>query len=215
MKKVFLVLSLLFLFNLLVGCNSQTTTLTENTTTETLTIGIINLDDSFYQYSTNSTQNILILHLDISDDVEVLDLEHNQINKNDVLVKSTYYEIKSSYILAQETEEVKFYLAIGNYRALVVIEVTEKVVPYIISSSIKVTDGEVDSLFQFELFDGSFEQISGNDFNESDYEVNENILTIKSEYIKNQYLSDNHSFMINYALETDQLVIGFISFNEE
>jgi hypothetical protein len=147
--------------------------------------------------------------------VEVLDTEGNQINKDDVLVKNTYYEIKSSFILSEDSDEVRFTLVYGNFQSLVVIEVTEKTVPYIISSSIKVTDGEADSLFQFELFDGSFKQISGNDFDESDYEINENILAIKSEYIKNQYFINNHSFMINYALETDELVIGFISFYKE
>ena len=215
MKKILSLIFVLFFVSFFVGCNGQTTTLTENTTTEYLTIGKIHLDDSFYQYSTNSTQNILILHLDISDDVKVLDLDGNQINKDDVLVKNTYYEIKSSFILAQDSDVVSFTLEFGNYRTLVVIGVSLKEVPFIISSSIIVTDGEVDEMFQFELFDGSFKQLSGNNFDESDYEINDNILTIKSEYIKNQYFINNYHFMINYALETDELVIGFISFYKE
>lgn len=216
MKKVLLIMMVLFLVSFMVGCNNQTTSLTELTTvTTTESDEMVVLEDSFYQYSINSTQNILILHLEISDDVEVFDTEDNPINKDDVLVKNNYYEIKSTYVLAQETDVVRFKLFFGNYQTLVVIGVSVKTVPYIISSSIKVTEGEVDSLFQFELYDGSFKQISGNDLEESDYEINENLLIIKSEYIKNQYFNNNYNFMVNYALETDEIVIGFISFYKE
>jgi len=216
MKKVLFVMMVLFLVSFMVGCNNQTTSLTELTTvTTTESDEMVVLEDSFYQYSINSTQNILILHLEISDDVEVFDTEDNPINKDDVLVKNNYYEIKSTYVLAQETDVVRFKLFFGNYQTLVVIGVSVKTVPYIISSSIKVTEGEVDSLFQFELYDGSFKQISGNDLEESDYEINENLLIIKSEYIKNQYFNNNYNFMVNYALETDEIVIGFISFYKE
>ena len=216
MKKVLFVMMVLFLVSFMVGCNNQTTSLTELTTvTTTESDEMVVLEDSFYQYSVNSTQNILILHLEISDDVEVFDTEDNPINKDDVLVKNNYYEIKSTYVLAQETDVVRFKLFFGNYQTLVVIGVSVKTVPYIISSSIKVTEGEVDSLFQFELYDGSFKQISGNDLEESDYEINENLLIIKSEYIKNQYFNNNYNFMVNYALETDEIVIGFISFYKE
>lgn len=184
------------------------------TTTEEPTIEIEDLDDSLYQYSSYSTQNIKILHLDITDDVIVYSTAGVMITLEDVLVKNDVYEIKSSYVLSHEGYEyVAFYLQFDNQRTLVQISLNDKEVPYIISSTVVTRNTEDDLLFQFELFNGNVRQISANEMDESDYLINGNIVTIFADYIDERLL-ENDSLMINYVLEDNQLVIGFISIDK-
>lgn len=196
------------------GCNAKTTNPSTNHTT-TLNItdenSVVLLADSHYQYSTFSTENIKILHLDMTEDVLVYDKSMNELNKDDILyLNNQKYEIKSTYILNETDEIVEFYLEFNNQRTLVKITKSAKEVPYIISSTLVEADGTKDLSFQFELFGGSVKQISATEMMENDYEVVGNILTINKEYIASM-LETEDEFIINYALETDQLVIGFIS----
>jgi hypothetical protein len=196
------------------GCNANTTAPAINNPT-TLNItddnSVVLLADSHYQYSTFSTENIKILHLDITEDVLVYDKNMNELNKDDILfLNNQKYEIKSNYVLNEIDEIVEFYLEFNNQRTLVKITKSAKEVPYIISSTLVETDGTKDLSFQFELFSGSVKQISATDMTEEDYEIEGNILTINKEYIASM-LETKDEFIINYALETDQLVIGFIS----
>ncbi|MDY0011048.1 MAG: hypothetical protein RBR96_04865 [Candidatus Izemoplasmatales bacterium] len=218
MKKlaIFIVLGTLILG--LIGCNAKTTAPSTNYTTALETTdenSVVLLADSHYQYSTFSTENIKILHLDISEDVLVYDIDMNELNKDDILfLNNQKYEIKSTYILNQTDEIVEFYLESENQRTLVKITKSDKEVPYIISSTLVVADGTKDLSFQFELFGGSVKQISAIDLTEDDYEVVGNILTINKEYVS-ELLETEEEFIINYALETNELVIGFISVSQE
>jgi hypothetical protein len=181
------------------------------TTEESTTNEVLDLEDSYYQYSINSTQNIKILHLNITDDVKVYNTAGVLIPTDDVLFKSDVYEIKSSYILSHEGYAyLAFYLEFNHQRTLVQITMNNKTIPYIISSTVVKTAGEDNLVFQFELFDGFIRQVSANDMIESDYSIENNLLTIYSEYVASM-LMDENNFIINYVLEDEQLVIGFIS----
>lgn len=197
-----------------VPTTTEDITTEENITTEEeiTTVEVIDLEDSYYQYSTFSSQNIQILHLDVTDDVKVYSTEGVMIPNEDVLSKDNgVYEIKSSYILSHEGYEyVSFYLEFDYQRTLIQIVLNNKEIPYIISSTIVKTDGNSNLLFQFELFDGFIRQISSTDMEESDYEILENILTINQPYISEMFIS-NDNFLINYVLEDNQLVIGFMT----
>lgn len=214
MKKlvIFIVLGTLILGFL--GCDAKTTPPSTNNTTTPETSdenSVVLLADSHYQYSTFSTENIKILHLDITENVLVYDKDMNELNKDDILyLNNQKYEIKSSYILNQTDEIVEFYLESENLRTLVKITKSDKEVPYIISSTLVVADGTKDLSFQFELFGGNVKQISATNMTEDYYEVVGNILTINKEYIALMFETEDE-FIVNYALETDQLVIGFIS----
>ena len=115
------------------ACNNNITTTIEQTTNTASVTSTTNesnlevLNDTYFQYSTNSTQNLLILNLDITDDVIVYDLDENPLNKDDILVKNEYYEIKSSYVLSQEAEKVEFYLEFSNKINLVSISGAHRV----------------------------------------------------------------------------------------
>ncbi|MDD3712718.1 MAG: hypothetical protein PHZ28_04390 [Candidatus Izemoplasmatales bacterium] len=214
MKKLAILIALGTLMLGVTGCNAKTTNPSTNHTT-TLNItdenSVVLLADSHYQYSTFSTENIKILHLDMTEDVLVYDKSMNELNKDDILyLNNQKYEIKSTYILNETDEIVEFYLEFNNQRTLVKITKSAKEVPYIISSTLVEADGTKDLSFQFELFGGSVKQISATEMMENDYEVVGNILTINKEYIASM-LETEDEFIINYALETDQLVIGFIS----
>jgi hypothetical protein len=188
---------------------------TTNTTTEEITtVEIVELRDSYFQYSTNSTQNILLLHLNITDDVKVYDTNDQLLNKDDVLVKNDYYEIKSSYILSLEEELVEFYLVFDNKKTLISINVSNKDIPYIISSTLVYTDASQDIMFQFELFDGFIEQVNANNMESSDYTISDNLLTIDKSFLSDTFI-DNDQFIISYSLEGTQLVIGMITVNQE
>lgn len=187
---------------------------THTTTEEITTVEIVDLRDSYFQYSTNSSQNILLLHLDITDDVKVYDINDQLLNKDDVLVKNDYYEIKSSYILSLEEELVEFYLVFDNQKTLISISVSDKDIPYIISSTLVYTDASQDIMFQFELFDGFVEQINANNMESSDYTITDNLLIIDKTFLSDTFI-ENNQFIISYSLEGSQLVIGMITVNQE
>lgn len=216
MKKTHLVLTLMIsLFGMIACSTNQNTTQPHTTIDNTVitTSGNHNseLGNSHYQYSTFSNQNIKILHLDITSDVEVYDKNLNSIELDEVLVLNNQkYEIKSDYIIANEADVVEFYLVFNNQRTMVVVTKSDKEIPYIISSTLVVTNGSLDLSFQFELFGGNIKQISANGLTEDDYEIVGNMLVVSKEYVA-EMLESEVEFIINYALETDQLVIGFIS----
>lgn len=181
---------------------------TEEPTTEEPVV--TDIRQSYYQYSIYSTQNIQLLHLNITGDVQVFDLDNQPIDIEDVLVMNAYYEIKSSYILEQDKDIVEFYLVFNQQRTKVTITLNEKQIPFIISSSVVYTNGEENLVFQFELFDGFIRQIDGELLTQLQYSITDNILTISKTYVSLVFQNKNQ-FLINYVLEADQLVVGFIS----
>jgi hypothetical protein len=198
-----------------VACNNNATTLdaTTNLTTVISTDeeGVIILGDTYFQYSSNSIQNLLLMNLNITDDVVVYDLDGNVIDSDDVLVKNDFYEIKSSYVLSKESDTVEFYLEFSNMKTLVSIAVNDKEKPYIISSSLVDLDEAKDVYFQFELFSGTVKQLSSEGLSTDDYELNGNVLKVKSSYLL-EHLED--TLVLNYALESGiDIVVGIISFS--
>jgi len=216
MKKIVLGLIVFMISFMFVSCNDTSTTTTDDTSsnTETTMKEINNLRDSYYQYSKNSTQNIKILHLDITEDFYITNLDGDILSNDDIIVKNDYYEIKSDYLLGLGVDDIDFYLYFGNYRTLISITLNDKDEPYMISSAIAYTDGTKDLMFQFEIFDGIVSQISNASLTSSDYELNDNLLTIKKEYLDDMFdITDEIS--INYALDADSLVIGLINIYRE
>ncbi|MCF7924726.1 MAG: hypothetical protein K9L64_06470 [Candidatus Izimaplasma sp.] len=174
---------------------------------------LVSVRDRDFQYSINSTQNIYIMDLDTEEEVIIIN-EDGELLNNNVLVKNNYYEIKSDYIISLQDCEIVFYLYYGNIKSKIHITMSEKSVPYIISSTIVYTNGEEDVSLQFELFTGDFRQVSGTGLETEDYNIENNILTIKASYIDSRFqTSDN--FSINYALETDEIAVGLVVFNKE
>jgi hypothetical protein len=201
-----------------VPTTTEEPTTIEEATTPTTTEGITELRDSYYQYSIHSTQNIKILHLEITDDVKAYSTSYQVIDTDDVLLKtSTGYEIKSDYILATYGdggyEYIGFYLEFENQRTLVQISLNDKQVPYIISSSVVYTDGNENLLFQFELFGGIIKQVNANGMTSTDYLISDNALVIMSDYVSDMFV-ENNEFIISYTLEDETLVIGMISVNK-
>lgn len=197
------------------ACNNNVTTL--DTTTNPTTVistdeeGVVILEDTYFQYSTNSIQNLLLMNLNITDDVVVYDLDGNVINFDDVLVKNDFYEIKSSYVLNQESDTVEFYLEFSNMKTLVSIAVNDKEKPYIISSSYLDLDEAKDVYFQFELFSGTVKQLSSEGLSTDDYELSGNVLKVKSSYLQEHL---ENTLILNYALESGlDIVVGIISFS--
>jgi hypothetical protein len=185
------------------------------TTTEEVT----ELRDSYYQYSIHSTQNIKILHLDITDDVIAYSTSYQMIDIDDILLKTTTgYEIKSDYIISTYGDGgyqyMGFYLEFNNQRTLVQIAFNDKEIPYIISSSVVYTDGNENLLFQFELFGGIIKQVNANGMASTDYLITDNALVIMSDYVSRMFV-ENDEFIISYTLEDESLVIGMISVNKE
>ena len=216
MKKIVLGLIVFMISFMFVSCNDTSTTTTDDTSsnTETTMKEINNLRDSYYQYSKNSTQNIKILHLDITEDFYITNLDGDILSNDDIIVKNDYYEIKSDYLLGLGVDDIDFYLYFGNYRTLISITLNDKDEPYMISSAIAYTDGTKDLMFQFEIFDGIVSQISNASLTSSDYELNDNLLTVKKEYLDDMFdITDEIS--INYALDADSLVIGLINIYRE
>lgn len=217
MKKLYLLFLVLVMTVVLSGCNNSLSTTGSLTTTNinpsqtTDENSVVLLKDSHYQYSIYSTENIKILHLNVTSDVEVFDKDMNQLNKEDILLLNNQkYEIKSSYITNHIDSVVEFYLVFNNQKTLVIITKSEKQIPYIISSTLVETDGSTDLHFQFELFSGNIKQISADGLSEEDFVIQGNVVIINKDYIALS-LETKTEFIINYVLETDEIVIGFIN----
>jgi len=217
LKKLYLLFLVLVMTVVLSGCNNSLSTTGSLTTTNinpsqtTDENSVVLLKDSHYQYSIYSTENIKILHLNVTSDVEVFDKDMNQLNKEDILLLNNQkYEIKSSYITNHIDSVVEFYLVFNNQKTLVIITKSEKQIPYIISSTLVETDGSTDLHFQFELFSGNIKQISADGLSEEDFVIQGNVVIINKDYIALS-LETKTEFIINYVLETDEIVIGFIN----
>ncbi|HQN75059.1 MAG TPA: lipoprotein, partial [Bacillota bacterium] len=116
MKKLYLLFLVLVMTVVLSGCNNSLSTTDSLTTTNinpsqtTDENSVVLLKDSHYQYSIYSTENIKILHLNVTSDVEVFNKDMNQLNKEDILLLNNQkYEIKSSYITNHIDSVVEFY----------------------------------------------------------------------------------------------------------
>jgi len=105
---------------------------------------------------------------------------------------------------------VTIYVIHNEYKTPIVITFNEKTEPYIISSSIVVTDGDSDISFQFELFDGSFYSVNGTATDEVEYEFLNNVLTIKRDFIALKFLQQG-DFVLGYAFnQGEDSVIGYL-----
>lgn len=165
-----------------------------------------------YQYSKHSTQNIKILNRSFTQ-IILFDSQLQRLDNNDVLMVNNEIEIKSDYVLSLEQDKVVFYLYSDNQKYKIQVTINNKTEPYLISSSMVYTEGNHDIMFQFELFGGIIKQISGNQLDEKDYLIEDNLLTITQNYIQNKFESDDQA-SFTYALEDEHIVMGFLMIYE-
>jgi hypothetical protein len=116
-------------------------------------------------------------------------------------------------VLSLEQDKVVFYLYSDNQKYKIQVTINNKTEPYLISSSMVYTEGNHDIMFQFELFGGIIKQISGNQLDEKDYLIEDNLLTITQNYIQNKFESDDQA-SFTYALEDEHIVMGFLMIYE-
>ncbi len=169
--------------------------------------------DMYFQYSTHSTQDIIVFGIDGDADIQVLDMDGKPLDGMEVFSANPEPRIRSSFVLDSEEETKEFFLIADAMKHRVSVGIHDKQVPYIISSSVVHTDGAGDERFQFELFGGSFQQISGTDLTSDDYHMDGHVLTIDADYIAGRF-AETARFSINYALSGDELVIGYIDFQK-
>jgi hypothetical protein len=170
-----------------------------------------------FQYSINSTIDIIIWE-PLSGPLYIMDYSGDFIDTDSVLdFDNETLTILSSFIKTQgisiENQPFQFYIVSNHSKTLVEVTITDKIKPYIISSSLINTNGEEDILLQFELFNGTFFSINGAKNDVVLYETNANILTINAEFI-NQKFVGNSSFVLSYVINfNDDSVIGYLYFS--
>lgn len=169
-----------------------------------------NLDESktmSFNYSMYSTIDIIIW-----DDIElnqayIMDLDSNFIDKDLVLgVSDGQFKIKRTYLENINMGVLSFYLIHGACKILVEITIGDQTYPYLISSNTITVDGSKDIQFQFDLFDGHISSVKGNEDEVVLYEINNDILLIKKDFI-NQKFESQDSFIFSCALEKEELTV--------
>jgi hypothetical protein len=190
-------------------------------------IGVSNISDVVYiandlieterisfQYSINSTMDIIIWE-DITNDKLYLQNSISEfINKESLLVLSEeHLEIKSEYLVDLELGIFSFYLIHGVYKTLVEINITDNVNPYIISSTNIDTFGNTDVYLQYELFDGSFYSINGNKDDEVLHHFNNNIMVIEKEFIASKFAVNDMFVLSSVIKKDDTSVVGYLFIN--
>ncbi|MBI9008562.1 MAG: hypothetical protein JEZ05_00900 [Tenericutes bacterium] len=168
------------------------------------------------QYSINSVQDIILCTLNLTSNTIILNSDSEVIDLNDILINSDQYlTLNSDYITTLELGENSLFVIIGPNKTEVIITVTDKTNPYIISSTGIHTDGTEDIYFQLELFGGSLYSVNGAAEDTVLYEMNGYILTIESEFIADKFITEDF-FVLSFVIKKDDTsVIGYMFFYKE
>jgi len=162
-----------------------------------------------YQYSRNSSKNLLILNNTFSQYL-IFDEDNRLINSELLIEANENLEIKSDYLLGITDSKFTFYIYSGNVKAKVTITFNNKTTPYIISGSTSIYKQDEDISFQFELFDESFKQLSYTGLKTSDYVIDNDVITFKSSFLNSEF-ENKDLIQITYVIDGDDLVVGLIS----
>jgi len=149
-----------------------------------------------YQYSIHSNFDLkLYTYDDEIKSIKILLLDDEISNDNYYNKDNTIY-LKSNYIKSiYKSEEDSNYLHtletnLGKHE--IDLEIHEKDLPYIYTE-LKVESNLIDDIkFEFEMFDYEFEEVIEKSITDSDYTFNNNVVTIKNNYIKN-YFNNNEN----------------------
>ena len=210
MRKTMVIILTLFTSLLLAGC-------TNDPVEETPTFDPENANEieaTYLQYSVGSTNNIIIPSIPLREEYLVTDILGNEMAYDQVLAIDEYVEVTSSYLALLDREVTEFYLYYDDVKTLVSITTSSTTHPFLMSSSVVYTSGEVDQTFQFELFGGSVSSVTATGLTDSDYTINGDLLIINAAYIKSM-LENHDSFVIHYVLEHDSFVTGIIEIQEQ
>ena len=86
--------------------------------------------------------------------------------------------------------------------------------PYLRSPRTQMYDRNTDIVYEFELFSGSFNGLSGQDITQSDYTFIEGTLTIKAQFIESLLVAnpERSRVIFSYVLETEEgdIFIGYL-----
>jgi hypothetical protein len=174
-------------------------------------------DEIYFQYSLNSTVDVIIWE-EFSGPVYVMNSDGEFMDIEDVLDTSgVNFKILSSFMHQQdytiEDHPFVFYIVNQGSKYPLAITITNKNVPYIISSSVRETDGSKDEMFQFELFDGTLYSVTGAKDDDILIEFSDSVLTIEAEFIADKF-EDSDSFVLTYVINVGQdSVLGYLYFN--
>jgi hypothetical protein len=174
-------------------------------------------DEIYFQYSLNSTVDVIIWE-EFSGPVYVMNSDGEFMDIEDVLDTSgVNFKILSSFMHQQdytiEDHPFVFYIVNQGSKYPLAITLTNKNVPYIISSSVRETDGSKDEMFQFELFDGTLYSVTGAKDDDILIEFSDSVLTIEAEFIADKF-EDSDSFVLTYVINVGQdSVLGYLYFN--
>jgi len=125
---------------------------------------------------------------------------------NQLFLKSSYLKGLSlgEHVLSFETDQ-------GIFTITLTLVNTDR--PYMISTSTVFTDFSSDLTFEFELFGGSIQSVSGNEIQSSHYRIKNQQLTIKSQFIEQSFNQDpsRETLIIGYTLQSgNNIVVGYL-----
>ena len=172
--------------------------------------GAETLETTKYSYSINSLFDLDILE---SESFVYIEDSEAELSAEDFIFSAQAVTLKSSYLVTLTTGHHMFTILTLNGFHLVDLNILETDKPYLITSSEISTDFTIDLTFTFELFEGSFTGLSGNEVTVEDYTFEGNTLTIDKDYVAFMFNLDpeRETLILGYTLEQgDNIVIGYL-----
>lgn len=132
---------------------------------------------------------------------------------------------KEDFIIQEDVLSINYKLletfAVGNHLIQlytpdgiveISVEITENTIPVIISSNSIFYVANEDIKLLFEVFDGSFEAVTGHNIEESDYDFTDGILRIYSTYLDSEIATfTGDTIIFSYQLkDNDHIILGYI-----
>lgn len=119
------------------------------------------------------------------------------------------------YLLNLEERQYIYKMITENGIVEIKVQILDEKKPYMLSQNTVFYQGE-DLVFKFELFDGSFGKLSGQDIKSSEYQFVNDTLTISSKFIDDILDKEptRKTIILSYDLSgEDSIIIGYIFIN--
>lgn len=155
-----------------------------------------------YQYSKHSTFNLQLASYKVDEEIEISEFKTGEevIDNENLVIDNNKIYLKSEYINSLNIGTYNLVLTtnLGIYH--IELEIHEKVRPYVYTNLRVKTNNPI---FKLELFESQIESVIGNDITKDDYIIDNNEVTIKSDYIKDFFNTNETKNLILSILLKD------------
>lgn len=146
---------------------------------------------NIYQYSKHSTFNLQLTSYSSNEEIKIKNFEIGKeaIDKENLTLENNNIYLNYEYITSLDVGTYNLVLTTNLGIHYIELVINEKIRPYVYTNlRVKANN----PIFKLELFESSIESVIGRDITNNDYNLDNNVVTIKSEFITN-YFNNNES----------------------